>query len=230
MKTVLLALVLIGATVALLALLPYGQAGGVRLEPRARPDRIAQVAPDAELVLPPPVNQSELVPTLDHAPGETRKAVPMVGEPPLRSGGEPDAVMDPSRLNVLDLLESGATLSSSGVITVLDSGAILVSGSERITEPHRIITEIVFSSVRGDRPDGPWIENHGGDQPKAQGQIRNGREVGLWIYWHANGERSAEGRYVNGAGEIKLRVFMEKNRSSVSFEMRVDHVEVTVAP
>jgi len=183
MKTLLLILVVIGATLALWVLLPQEQGDGVRLEPRARPARTAQVAPDANLVQAAPRDHPDLVATPDPAPDETREAVHEPPSPPVRNELLPFDVLDAGqKIQLMDLIQSkwGERIS----------GRYIVTG--------QTLTVFKTSNKQTQRPDGSWIENYDGDEPKAQGQIRNGREVGLWIYWHENGERSAEGRYVNG--------------------------------
>lgn len=183
MKTVLLALVLIGATVALLALTHRGEGDEVLLEPRARSETVVLAAPETELVPPEPMSPPGLTQAEDPAPATTREAVPQQAESPVRLLGLQSYDLDAGQeIRFVDLIQKGRTINVSGRFIV--SGQTL-----RTFEAHTSAEK---------RPDGTWIEDYDEGKPKVQGQIRNGREVGLWIYWHANGERSAEGRYVNG--------------------------------
>jgi len=183
MKTVLLALVLIGATLALLALTHRGEGDEALLEPRARSKTIALAPPETELVPPDPLSPPGLTQAEDHAPATTREAVPRQAESPVRLLGLQSYDLAPGQeIRMVDMIQKGRTVNVSG--------RFIVSGQTLRT------FEALNSVVK--RPDGTWVEHYDEGKPKVQGQIRNGREVGLWIYWHENGERSAEGRYVNG--------------------------------
>lgn len=183
MKIALLALVLIGATLALIALTHRGEGDEVLLDPRARSETTVLAAQETELVPPERMSPPGLTQAEDAAPATTRQAVPQQAEAPLRLLGLQSYDLAPGQeIRMVDLIQNGGTFSVPG--------RFIVTGQTLRT------FDLFTSEVK--RPDGTWSEHYDEGKPKVQGQIRNGREVGLWIYWHENGERSAEGRYVNG--------------------------------